>query len=129
MTSCQEYDGLKDGFGYGFVTMRGVGKVLAHRLAWALHNGADPAGKVVMHTCDNPPCINPEHLVLGTQKDNMNDMRRKGRAAKREGHGNAKLTEATVAAIRAATGTQCAIAAEFGTTQSNVSLIKNGQHW
>lgn len=85
MSRCQEFDGAINTKGYGQLAIkqehRGPWKMcMAHRLAWALHNGADPGGKVVMHTCDNRRCVNPEHLVLGTVADNNRDMRIKGRA-------------------------------------------------
>ncbi len=114
--------------GYGFVTVGGR-RVAAHRLAWALHNGADPTGKVVMHTCDNPPCINPEHLVLGTHADNVADKVRKGRSCFGERSGTSKLTWAKVRAIRAATGTLSEIGSMFGVHLSNVSLIRRGLTW
>ncbi len=78
MSDCQEFDGYRQKRGYGIVCMGGK-TVLAHRLAYALHYGVDPTGHCVMHKCDNPACVNPEHLSLGSHSDNMNDMHRKGR--------------------------------------------------
>ncbi len=77
-SDCQEIVGRHQPNGYAQVWLGGT-YVYAHRLSWALHSGADPAGKVVMHTCDNPSCVNPEHLKLGTQGDNMRDCAAKGR--------------------------------------------------
>jgi hypothetical protein len=64
--------------GYGTIRLsrRDVG---AHRVAWTLTNGPIPAGLVVCHRCDNPPCCNPEHMFIGTQRDNLADMFAKGR--------------------------------------------------
>lgn len=62
----------------GTVRMDGV-KMMAHQAAWICVNGTIPPGMCVLHRCDNPQCINPEHLFLGTQDDNMKDMARKGR--------------------------------------------------
>lgn len=69
-------------FGYRRVKWRGV-HILAHRLAWQLANGPIPDGMRVLHHCDNPACVRPDHLFLGTQLDNIADMKAKGRAANR----------------------------------------------
>lgn len=82
-TECQEFEGALNTRGYGQLAIKqsdgGWKMCMAHRLAWALANGADPAGMQVMHTCDNRRCVNPEHLVLGTNRDNVADMKAKGR--------------------------------------------------
>lgn len=66
------------GWSYGLVNRLG-GERAAHRIAWILTHGPIPPGKLVMHTCDNPPCINPDHLMLGTELTNMQDKIKKGR--------------------------------------------------
>lgn len=87
MNSCIVWGGAVDRDGYGTVNVRslktksGWMTAMAHRLAYADKYGPIPAGLVVCHTCDNPPCINPDHLFVGTQSDNVRDMRTKGRAA------------------------------------------------
>lgn len=80
---CWPWTGRRGGRGYGR-----VGSCGAHRLAWELTNGAIPAGLWVLHRCDNPPCVNPSHLWLGTHADNMADMRAKGRSARGDRHGS-----------------------------------------
>lgn len=116
--------------GYGVVSVGG--KMLrAHRYAYELEHGPIPDGMVVMHLCDNPACINVDHLRVGTQADNMRDRDRKGRGhdTTGEGNGNHKLTERQVAAIREDGRTQRVIAAEYGITQPTVSDIKRGKSW
>lgn len=89
MASC-----TNDGYG----TIKKGGKhVLTHRLSWHMAYGPIPDGLSVLHSCDNPPCVNPDHLFLGTQKDNMRDMINKGRYV---GKGNTILTDAQVREIR-----------------------------
>ena len=80
LSPCVEWDGATDPNGYGRVRDRATGKTkLAHRWIWEQANGAIPNGLVVMHLCDNPPCINVSHLKLGTQQENMHDAFAKGR--------------------------------------------------
>ena len=75
--------------------------VRAHRASWIIHNGPIPTGKHVLHKCDNPRCANPEHLFLGTAKDNMRDCRKKGRTTEvGETHSFAVLTEKKVILIK-----------------------------
>ena len=82
------------------MSSRWFDQLLVHRISWELANGAIPDGLWVLHHCDNPPCVRPDHLFLGTNGDNIRDMLRKGRQS-RVGSRNpfAKLTEEQVAAI------------------------------
>lgn len=95
--------------------------------------GPIPDGMEVLHKCDNPQCVNPDHLFLGSQKDNMDDMNRKGRGAKGDKNGRRKLNSNEVAEIRSlyAAGKlyQYQIAEKFGVKQSVVSEIVNGKIW
>lgn len=82
-----------------------------------------------MHHCDNPICVNPRHLWVGTRQQNSTDMVLKGRSRTGTKHWNVKLTENQVAAIRADPRTQKLIAADYGISQPLVSVIKTGQRW
>jgi len=83
--SCWIWTGGTNGHGYGSLVIDHTGnhRIYAHRLSWIIHYGEILNGLQVLHKCDNPLCVNPEHLFLGTQKDNMDDMMAKGRKAKR----------------------------------------------
>jgi hypothetical protein len=83
----------------------------------------------VLHRCDNPPCINPDHLFLGTHRDNMKDRDKKKRAVKGERHASAKLTAQQVRAIRLDQREQEVIAAEYGISQTSVSAVKRRRLW
>jgi HNH endonuclease len=83
MDDCIEWSHRKSGGGYGMLRIDGR-SVYAHRGAWTRANGPIPAGMCVLHVCDNPPCVNPEHLWVGTMADNMRD-----RSAKLRGKGQA----------------------------------------
>lgn len=79
---CWEWTGYRDERGYGRLSSRvsGVTKTIsAHRLSWQIYKGEIPPGLCVLHKCDNPPCVNPDHLFLGNQRDNMLDCSSKGR--------------------------------------------------
>ncbi len=111
---------------------------LAHRYAYLLTYGPIPAGIKVCHTCDTPRCINPAHLFLGTQADNVADMIQKGRAdfRKNKSHGSAhykaKLTEAAVRAIRARAASgepRTALVAAYGVCTATISHILNRRIW
>jgi hypothetical protein len=140
-TSCHIWLGACDLHDYGlFNTRRGRRPMKAHRFIWEVSHGAEiPPGLVVRHTCDHPYCVNPDHLVVGTQAQNLQDARDRGRWAIRnparpQGSKNpsARLTEATVTAIRvryAAGISKAQIAREYGLLHSHVWSIVNRRIW
>lgn len=124
--ACWIWTAAKNNRGYGFV---GVGRkmALAHRVAWQLTHGPIESGLFVLHRCDNPPCVRPDHLFLGTAKDNTSDMVSKGRArggsSPGESNPSAKLTNDNIASIRrmfAGGASQCSLARTFGVSQSTI---------
>jgi hypothetical protein len=120
------------GVGYGLFTRDQV-KFYAHRCAYeAIHGEGSAAGLMVRHRCDNPLCVNPEHLLLGTNLDNMRDMRERGRSNKGERNGACVLSHDQVRTIREMSDArvpQSAIGRRFGISQSTVSLIVRGKRW
>lgn len=124
--TCWEWTGTRNQYGYGVFLLPGERPVRAHRYAYELTKGAIPAGLVVMHACDNPSCINPAHLSLGSRGDNNRDSTAKGRNSFGERNGRGWLTTAQVSAIRSDARAQADIAKNYGITQSHVSRIKTG---
>lgn len=120
--------------GYGVHTLN-LGETSAHRLAYRLFIGPIAEGMHVLHRCDVRNCVNPEHLFLGTPRDNMHDMMQKGRYrghdTSGEHNGNAKLTWAEVDLIRALSGsiTQRAMAQRFGVSEIAIGRIIRGLSW
>ena len=134
-SECWLWTAAKRNFGYGGVRI--AGKTLgAHRAAYEAKNGAGSAdGLMVRHKCDVPACVNPAHLEIGTLADNNRDTVERGRHARGESHGRAKLTEADVREIRTSyvRGSSefgvCALARRFGVATSGISDIVNRKLW
>ena len=103
--------------------------LLAHRVSWELHNGPIPPGKIIMHSCDHPWCVNPAHLSVGTQKDNMADCIAKGRKAKRHRPHTRfrKLTDDQVRDIRADDRKVHIIAHVHEVSESCICSIRSGE--
>lgn len=135
-SGCWLWTGELDTKGYGAVVYLGR-RYGAHRASWIVAKGEIPAGLCVLHKCDNPACVNPDHLFLGTKADNMADMIAKGRAIhngpakprRGEECSHAKVTAKDVIAIRAASGPQHNIARAYGISPQQVSRIKRGVRW
>lgn len=100
----------------------------APRVSWFLTHGVWPE-EYVLHTCDNPACVNPEHLFLGTHLENLQDMFVKDRQAKGESHGVSKLTEEDILEIRNSSKKQKDLAIDFGVSKGTISMVVNNLIW
>jgi HNH endonuclease len=116
--------------GYGYFRV-GPKQKKAHRVAYELFKGPIPEGLFVCHHCDNPSCVNPEHLYAGTAKDNRRDTIVRNRANPQRGEGryNARLTEDAVRDIRSKQMLQREYAAKYGVGQTMISAIQRGVRW
>lgn len=139
MDNCIIFDGFKNKDGYGIKQVKfkdGKWRAKgAHRIAYCKHHNIpidDIDGLVILHKCDNPPCINPQHLVLGTQQDNVADMYAKGRSYSRLGscNPNAKLTYELAEMIRSdylTIKSYSKLASKYGVGKSTISRVIKGE--
>jgi hypothetical protein len=126
---CWEWVGYFGTGGYGAISQNGK-NCRAHRVSYEAYKGTIPKGMVVRHSCDNPACINPDHLSLGTQKDNVADREARGRRdVKGEQIGTAKLTEAEVLEIKTSVESPSILAVRYGVDRSNIWAIRAGKSW
>lgn len=136
-SSCWLWFGASDKHGYGrFLTgsrADGTRKLtLSHRHSWEAVNGAIPDGLNVLHRCDVPACVNPDHLFLGSQKDNVDDMVAKSRHSHGEANGRSILKEETVRQIKLslkAGETNKSLSARHNVSHSLISMIESGKRW
>lgn len=119
--------------GYGQVGRNSYNEIMAHRLSYVFENGPIPKGMCVLHRCDNPLCVNPGHLWLGTTAENNADCQKKGRHkfGRFPGslHPKARLSESDVLAIRASTAKVSEIAANYGIKPAHASSIRQRYIW
>ena len=128
-TGCWIWERGIDHHGYGGINIARGKMVKAHRFSWELHNGPIPPGLNVLHKCDTRPCVNPDHLYLGSQADNLADAKRKGRTAKGVRNGSARLTEAQVREIRASTEPARIVAERYGIHREHAAQIRRRRAW
>ena len=117
-TGCRVWTAARSRDGYGLIRVPGIRDRRAHRVAYRTYVGDIPAGMHVLHKCDNPLCINPRHLFLGTNADNMRDKSAKGR------HPNARFDAEQVRAIRESTDYWRVLAERYGVSISAIQQIK-----
>lgn len=133
-TGCWNWDRAVTKSKYGGYTETDGRTLYAHRGMWAAVNGPVPDGVFVCHRCDNRRCVNPAHLFLGSHRENMADMVRKGRSNKAKGSavGPSKLKERDVSIIKwcldAGVG-QVKLAELYGVSQGTIGFIKRGETW
>lgn len=128
---CWEWTATRIRSGYGHVRV-GRRLSLAHRVSWEIHFGAIPDGLCVLHHCDNPPCVRPDHLFLGTVADNSADMVVKGRQCRGEHRPAARLAADDVACARAlnrAGASQHSLARAFGISHTSMRRALLGTKW
>src|SRR6478735_525402 len=136
-SGCWLWTGGWEAFGYGCIR-KGPDKkhLLAHRVSYELHKGPIPEGLWVCHKCDIPQCVNPDHLFLGTPRENALDMHQKGRAADNKLHAargddkfNSKLTDADVKDILVSAASTKSLARKYKVVPSTISRIRKGIGW
>ena len=111
-------------FGVGSRTDKSKRMARAHRVAWEIYRGPIPAGTDVLHRCDNPPCVNPEHLWLGSKRDNARDRVLKNR------HGNQILSSDDIEEIRHVSGeTNQSVADKYKVSEATIRDIRSGRTW
>lgn len=127
---CWLWTAYKTPAGYGQIRINGK-NAHAHRIAWELANGPIPPGLDVLHHCDNPPCVNPKHLFLGTDAENQQDCVNKGRhnANTGEDRPNAKLTIGAVKEIKESKLSAYKLAAKFDVSRSAIRAVRDGRNW
>lgn len=127
---CWVWTGTRMVGGYGRLVHKGS-YISTHRLSYEMEYGPIPDGYFVCHRCDNPPCVNPRHLFLGTPAENSRDMRLKKRSLRGVKHRDAKLTEKEVREIRALPDSAITrrIAEQYGVHEATIASVRRGQTW
>lgn len=129
MSGCWLWVGTTWPNGYGSFTIIRGKQENTHRTSWKLYRDLIPEKMLVLHKCDTPSCVNPDHLFLGINKDNTQDMIKKGRSAKGEKNGRAKLSPEQVLKIREDDRLGTVIAPEYGVTPTMIYEIKHKRSW
>lgn len=124
---CWEWTGQLNYYGYGVIWHNRAGR-RAHRVSFEIHKGPLTKDDVVCHSCDNPKCVNPDHLFKGTKLDNNRDAKSKGRNARGQRAGSARLSDSAIELLKMGEHlSQRELAQIFGISQSQVSRIRSGK--
>lgn len=131
---CWRWTGNKNNKGYGMTRFPSDGSgrramLLAHRVAYELTQGPIPEGLEVCHSCDNPECVRPDHLWLGTRAENTADCREKRRHVYGTRQPGAKLRVADVLQVRSSVASVTTLAAQFGVSVRHVYRVRSGERW
>jgi hypothetical protein len=121
---CWIWTAGKNGHGYGYFRVSKNKDITAHRYSFELSNGPIMDGKIICHSCDVPACVNPDHLFLGTHKDNAIDRNKKGR-----GKCFKKLSDDNVKIIKSSTMSQNKLSKQFGVSRRTIASIQYGETW
>lgn len=139
-TGCWIWQGKLQKTGYGQFNLTGSRPIPSHRAAWLLYKGEIPENPnsayktyYLCHKCDNPACVNPDHLFLGDQQSNMDDKMGKDRhnygISRGVNHGNAKVTDEDVRAIRASSDSLTVLSRRYGMAKSTLAAIRKRETW
>lgn len=128
LDECWEWRGDRNVAGYGRKKVNGR-REYTHRLAYEWVHGLIPTGMYVCHTCDNPPCVNPNHLFLGTPRENSKDCVTKGRMLRGELHRRSKLTTDQVLTIRRSAEKGVTLARKLGVTKELIYAVRKRRIW
>jgi hypothetical protein len=134
-TGCWNWQKKLDKKGYGRIRVKDTNSkdrmMLAHRASFEVHHGQIPSSTLVCHKCDNPRCVNPSHMFIGTHKDNSDDKINKGRDrhATGEENGISKINQKTVDEIRASALSLRQLASIYGLSYGHVGKIKRNEFW
>jgi DNA-binding XRE family transcriptional regulator len=134
--NCWHWKGCLNNRGYGQISMNGKA-VLSHRVSWEIHNGPIPEGLQALHRCDNPICVRPDHLFLGTNSDNHTDMVNKGRCRNGDRKGEMNPTsilkryevDEIVHLYNSENLSQQKIADKYGVSRVTINAILRGRNW
>lgn len=129
MSGCWLWTASIDNWGYGLFGIGNKKTTRAHRWSYSKYVGEIPIGLKVCHRCDNPACVNPNHLFLGTDADNAKDRDKKGRSAKGFKNGKSKLSMEDLILIRESNLSERKIAKILGFSRGTINAVRSGRTW